>query len=458
MLSNNEIAKLPTTERLNHIYQDQKYSMTTLYFPIYSTAFYTGILDAVIEKQQTPESKTSLFSVEDLSGYPSKERVVKDDGTEEEIEVTRSFFDRPLTPDEEHVTDSQRTDNLNFWGSIVRDEYLQAIRDKNPKPENYFSIVFEGILDVKDPQLVEADFYETVSILQNKFEDIAFSKVTHQKEKRKEFSDIQKTQKEWGASELPAEVQKALIGLGEYGSAFSDAENISIEDQGTLVTLSIPDYQDVHFQVRYIGAEEGHEENDLYIINVTELFSALKAFGRTLPAVKLGVYDSALQSNKNLILNTFGRVFYNDTLWLNTTSKTELLAYIKEMLDFAVKTAHGSSTEKEALSIMENHLKRYAGFNLFKEYDYTGGTWKLNKKSKTITRKPPLNVESAIKNKGAWSYNINDEVLVDIDAFEFSPAVVEARLPGLQYQVRTSSGKALTINEKDIVDATEDLF
>lgn len=455
-MTNDEIAKLPTTERLNHIYQEPKYNMTTLFIPLYSTAFYKSVIDSVVEKQQSPKSKTSLFSVEDLSGYASKETVTKDDGTEEEIEVTRSFFDRPLSR-EENITDAQLTDNINFWGPIIRDEYLQAVIDKNPKPEQYYSVVFEGMLDVKDPQIVEADFYETVSILQKQFDNITSRAVKQQTEKRKEFADIQRTQKEWGVSELPAEVQKALIGLGDYEAAFSDDENIPVTEQGALISLNVPGYPSVQFQTRYIGAE-GDEANDLYVINVTELFSVLKEFGRTLPAIKLGMYDTALQSNKNLILNTFGNVFYKDTLWLNTANKTELLAYLKEMLDFAVKAAHGDITEKEALSIMENNLKRYAGFNLFKDYDYTGGTWKLDKKSKTIKRKPPLNVESAIKNQGAWSYNVNEEVLVDIDAFEFTPVVIEARLPGLQYQVRTSSGNTLTINEKDIVDATEDLF
>jgi len=124
-----------------------------------------------------------------------------------------------------------------------------------------------------------------------------------------------------------------------------------------------------------------------------------------------------------------------------------------------VQLENQNTQDEEALQMKKSSsapgaLSISAGFNLFKEYDYSGGTWDLDKQSKTIKRKPTISVESAVRNGGAWSYNVNDEVIVDIDAIEYIPVIIEARLPNLEYQVRTSSGATFNVSEKNIVDAT----
>ena len=441
-LTDEEKLNLPKTKYGNILKQDPSLKKTSLFIPVYPSEFYTHLLDSFIDPVElTDDSPDFIKKVKELQkkfkyGY----------------DVSKDFFDVPA------IEDGAFT-NIEFWDSILQfySKFLSS-RSNPPKVSYYDEVILSGLLDADDDAIRAADWTETINMLQVNMKNAVNRAIENQAEKKRMYTEIKETEKGFGEPLAPEEMKdlkryRKIVGPSE--TVLNSPDWVGEYQTGKDVTVTVPG-TDYTMVARYVPVKEGEDSyGDMYVLEIGDTVSGLEDFLLNKTNIPKKDLSAILNSYKDLLVDAYGDWITSGQFWFD---HNEMKVFTEDLALFIQDkyTTYGAKGQMESKESSMD--KREAGFNLFKDYDYTQGTWAVDKKAKTIKRKPQVSVESAIRQKGAWSYGVNDEVLIDIDAFEFTPVVIEAQLPGLQYQVRTSSGNTLTVAETDIVDATVDMF
>lgn len=129
---------------------------------------------------------------------------------------------------------------------------------------------------------------------------------------------------------------------------------------------------------------------------------------------------------------------------------------LNELLDVDSQNSRNFSAAEKGGATMRTVKSTH--LNPFAEYD-KGGTWQLSDDKRTLFRKKraKVDIDAAVRRGGAWEYNVGDEILCDLDNMEYTRGTIQACLPELHYEILTSAGRRIAIDESSIIDSL-DLF
>ena len=424
--------KLSTTNKttnLNTIVQDPIRKETTLFLPNYASSFYTHMLEAFAETfKLAPESKPAYTYVSD---------------------VPEDFFD-------EAVIENGAFVNVATWDKLLAfyRNYL-ANRKSPPIVTEYDSYTKPGLLSVTSPAIVALDWEKTIEMLQLGLQR-AISSAKETEAKKKKGLAWAKEQEDLSGKHLSPDELATLVELrdivGDTGS-LPDTEQVSPQQEGSDVSLPVPGV-DYAIRVRQILVHPGDFDNpaNSYIVPLTELVADMSQYITSTTHLDEDGLKRAVQDFKKELVAVYGDFIHDGQLRLD---ESQMLLLLEDVAKFIQGQGYHY---KEQTTMDKSSSTKTSGFNLFQDVDYTKGTWAVDKQAKTIKRKPQVTVESAIRQKGAWSYQTGEDVLVDIDAPAFVPVKIVSQLSDLNYQVRNSTGDILTVHESCIVDTPEEFF